>query len=151
MQNIPVLHFFSGTHSDYHKPSDDEDKINYEGQIMIVKMIENILTHLDGDGNLPFQKTKNESNEDTPRFKVTLGVVPDYSFEGEGMRIDGVTEDRPAAKAGLVPGDVVIQLGENKILDMMSYMKALGKFNKGDTTKVKVKRNNVEVEKEITF
>lgn len=151
LQNIPVLHFFSGTHSDYHKPSDDEDKINYEGQIMIVKMIENILTHLDGDGNLPFKKTKNESNEDTPRFKITLGVVPDYSFEGEGMRIDGVTEDRPASKAGLEPGDVIIQLGENKILDMMSYMKALGKFNKGDTTKVKVKRNNVEVEKDITF
>ena len=151
LQNLPVLHFFSVTHSDYHKPSDDEDKINYEGEIMIVKMIENILTHLDGDGNLPFQKTKNESNEDTPRFKVTLGVVPDYSFEGEGMRIDGVTEDRPAANAGLEPGDVVIQLGEIKVLDMMSYMKALGKFNKGDTTKVKVKRNNVEVEKEITF
>ena len=67
------------------------------------------------------------------------------------MRIDGVTYGRPASTAGLLSGDVVIQLGENKIVDMMSYMKALGKFNKGDTTKVKVKRGNEEVVKDITF
>lgn len=151
LQNIPVLHFFSGTHPDYHKPSDDEEKINYEGLVLIERMIENILMKMDGDGNLTFQKTKNESNEDTPKFKVTLGVVPDYSFEGEGMRIDGVTDERPAANAGLLPGDVVIQLGEIKVVDMMSYMKALGKFNKGDTTKVKVRRGTAEIEKEITF
>jgi S1-C subfamily serine protease len=118
---------------------------------MIIKMIQNILTRLDENSKLPFTKTMNDDNEETPRFKVTLGVVPDYAFEGEGMRIDGVTDGKPAAKAGLQPGDVVIQLGEHKVLDMMSYMKALGKFNHGDTTKVKVKRNNEEVEKEITF
>lgn len=151
LQDIPVLHFFSGTHSDYHKPSDDEDKINYEGEIMIVHMIENILVRLDESPKLPFTKTKNEDNEETPRFKVTLGVVPDYAFDGEGMRIDGVTDGKPASKAGLQPGDIVIQLGDNKVMDMMSYMKALGKFNKGDSTKVKVKRGNVEVEKVVTF
>ena len=151
LQNIPVLHFFSGTHSDYHKPTDDENKINYEGELMIVKMIKNVLTHLDGQGMLPFVKTKNEDNEETPKFKVTLGVVPDYAFDGEGMRIDGVTDGRPASKAGLQSGDVVIQLGENKVVDMMSYMKALGKFNHGDTTKVKVRRNNEVVERDITF
>jgi C-terminal processing protease CtpA/Prc len=150
LQNIPVLHFFSGTHSDYHKPSDDEDKINYDGELSIVKMIESVVAKLDGD-KLAFIKTKDENNEDAPKFKVTLGVVPDYAFDGEGMRIDGVTDGRPASKAGLLPGDVVIQLGDNKVLDMMSYMKALGKFNKGETTKVKVKRGNDVVEKDITF
>jgi hypothetical protein len=151
LQDIPVLHFFSGTHSDYHKPSDDEDKINYDGEMMIVGMIKNIIKRLDDSGKLVFMKTKNEDNEETPKFKVTLGVVPDYSFDGEGMRIDGVTDGRPASKAGLQPGDVVIQLGENKVVDMMSYMKALGKFNKGDTTKVKVKRGKEEIVKDITF
>ena len=151
LHDIPVLHFFSGSHSDYHKPTDDEDKINYEGELMIVQMIQNIISRLDDAGKLTFQKTKNEDNEETPRFKVTLGVVPDYAFDGEGMRIDGVTDDKPASKAGLLPGDVVIQLGDNNVVDMMSYMKALGKFNKGDTTKVKVKRGNEVVEKEITF
>jgi len=151
LQDIPVLHFFSGTHSDYHKPSDVESNINYDGELSIIHMIENTVRFADASGKLVFTKTKDENNEDAPKFKVTLGVVPDYAFEGEGMRIDGVTEGRPASKAGLEPGDIVIQLGENKIVDMMSYMKALGKFNKGDTTKVKVKRGKQEVEKDITF
>ena len=98
-----------------------------------------------------FTKTKDDENEDAPKFKVTLGVVPDYSFEGEGMRIDGVTDGKPASNAGLLAGDIVVQLGEHKVLDMMSYMKALGKFSKGETTKVKVIRNKVEIEKDITF
>lgn len=151
LQNIPVLHFFSGTHADYHKPSDDEGKINYAGAMDIVRMIERILVHLDDKEKLAFSKTKDESNEDAPRFKVTLGVVPDYTFEGEGMRIDGVTDGKPASKAGLKPGDIVVQLGEIKVLDMMSYMKALGQFKKGQTTRVKVKRGSEVVEYDITF
>jgi len=151
LQDIPVLHFFSGTHSDYHKPSDDEDKINYEGAVSITVIIKNILQKTDSPEKLIFSKTNDSDNEDAPKFKVTLGVVPDYAFEGEGMRIDGVTDDRPASKAGLEPGDIVIQLGEYKVLDMMSYMKALSKFSKGETTKVKVLRNHQELEKDITF
>ncbi len=151
LQNIPVLHFFSGTHSDYHKPTDDESKINYDGEMQIIELIETILRKADVADKLVFTKTKDDENEDAPKFKVTLGVVPDYAFEGEGMRIDGVTDGKPASKAGLLAGDVVIQLGENKVLDMMSYMKALGKFNKGETTKVKVIREKQEIEKDITF
>jgi aminopeptidase YwaD len=151
LQNIPVLHFFSGTHNDYHKPTDDENKINYPGEVMIVRTIENILRKLDGSPKLQFTKTKDENSDDAPKFKVTLGVVPDYAFEGEGMRIDGVTEGRPASKAGLLAGDIVIQIGEYKVADMMSYMKALGKFNKGETTKVKVMRGKETKEVDLTF
>lgn len=86
-----------------------------------------------------FTKTKDESNEDAPKFKVTLGVVPDYAFDGEGMRIDGVSDGKPA-QAGLLAGDVVVQIGDYKVVDMMSYMKALGTLTKGETTTVKVKR-----------
>jgi hypothetical protein len=151
LDSIPVLHFFSGTHSDYHKPSDDEALINYDGEISIIKIILKTIDKLNDSGKLSFIKTKDDNNEDTPRFKVTLGVVPDYAFEGEGMRIDGVSDGKPSSKAGLLKGDVVIQLGEHKVTDMMSYMKALGKFTKGETTKVKVKRGNEVVEKDITF
>ena len=151
LQNLPVLHFFSGTHQDYHKPSDDENLINYEGELSIIHMIENVIRLTNNSGKLAFTKTKDDQNEDAPKFKVTLGVVPDYAFDGEGMRIDGVTEGRPAAAAGLEPGDVVIQIGEHKVLDMMSYMKALSKFSKGETTKVKVLRHNQEIIKDITF
>ena len=150
LNDIPVLHFFTGQHEDYHKPSDDSDKLNYEGMEIISNYIFDIITDLDDNGELAFRKTKNES-EETPRFKVTLGVVPDYMFDGEGMRIDGVSEDKPAQKAGLEKGDIVVQLGEHEVKDMMGYMKALSKFEKGNTTTVKVNRNGKEVEAEITF
>jgi hypothetical protein len=151
LDSIPAIHFFSGTHSDYHKPSDDEDKINYDGQVAVQKIILSVIDRLDKRGKINYLKTKNESNDDAPRFKVTLGVVPDYAFEGEGMKIDGVSEGRPAAKAGLMKGDIVYQLGEYKVTDMMTYMKALGKFKKGETTKVRVKRGDMVMEKDITF
>ena len=151
LADIPVLHFFTGSHEDYHKPSDDEEKINYPGQISVIKIILSIIHELNGKEKLAFTKTKDSDNSETPKFKVTLGVVPDYAFEGEGMRIDGVSDGKPASKAGLKAGDVVVQIGENKVLDMMSYMKALGKFAKGDSTIVKVKRGDTFVEAPITF
>lgn len=148
--DIPVLHFFTGQHDDYHKPSDDFDKLNYEGMNLISDYIFNIISDLNDNGKLAFRKTKNES-EETPRFKVGLGVVPDYMFDGKGMRIDGVSEDKPAQKAGLQKGDIVVQLGDSLVTDMMSYMRALSAFNKGDATKVVVKRGEDNVEAEIKF
>jgi S1-C subfamily serine protease len=75
----------------------------------------------------------------------------DYTYSGVGFRADGVTDGRPAAKAGLKTGDVIIQLGDNNINNMDSYMQALNKFNKGDKTKVKFKRGNEVVEAEVQF
>jgi aminopeptidase YwaD len=75
-------------------------------------------------------------------FRVTLGIMPDYTFSGTGVRADGVTEGRPAAKAGMKAGDVIIQLGDNVITSVENYMQALNKFTKGDKTKVKYKRGN---------
>lgn len=148
--DIPVLHFFTGQHEDYHKPSDDSELLNYEGMEAISNYIFDIITDLDNNGKLAFRKTKNES-DDIPRFKVTLGVVPDYMFDGKGMRIDGVREERPAQKAGLQKGDIVIKLGGIEITDMMSYMKALSKFEKGNTTTVKFEREGKIIEIDITF
>ncbi len=150
LNDIPVLHFFTGQHEDYHRPSDDYDKLNYKGMELISSYIFDIVTDLDDNGKMAFRKTKNESDK-TPRFKVTLGVVPDYMYDGKGMRIDGVSEDKPAQKAGIKKGDVVIQLGELKVDDMMGYMKALSKFKKGDTTTAKVLRGKEIVELKVTF
>jgi len=150
LNDLPVLHFFTGQHEDYHRPSDDFDKLNYEGMETISNYIFDIISDLDDNGKMPFRKTKNES-DNAPRFKVTLGVVPDYMYDGKGMRIDGVSEDKPAQKAGMQKGDVVIQLGEHEIKDMMGYMKALSKFKKGDTTKTKILRNKEIIEVEVTF
>lgn len=150
LADIPVLHFFTGQHEDYHKPTDDSDKLNYEGMYAISDYIYAVISDLNESDKLAFKKTKNES-EETPRFKVGLGVVPDYLFDGEGMRIDGTREDTPAIRAGLQKGDVVIKLGEHDITDMTTYMKALSTFENGDTTKIIVIRNDQQVEAEITF
>lgn len=151
LKNIPVLHFFSGTHADYHKPSDDEALINYKGELDILNYMISLVNKLDDKGKLAFVKTKEEQNEDAPRFKVTLGVVPDYAFEGEGMRIDGISDGKPAAKAGLLAGDIVKQIGEHKVVDMMSYMKALGKFSKGEKAAVTIMRGKEEKKIDVEF
>jgi hypothetical protein len=150
LHDIPVLHFFTGQHEDYHKPSDDADKLNYEGMEAISDYILDILEELDNDPKLAFRKTKNES-EEVPRFKVALGVIPDYLFDGRGMRIDGISEDKPAQRAGLQKGDVVVQLGDSTVVDMMSYMRALSAFNEGDTTRVIFTRDGNPIEAKITF
>ncbi|MFD0799647.1 M28 family peptidase [Maribacter chungangensis] len=150
LQDIPALHFFTGQHEDYHKPSDDSEKLNYEGMKMIEDYIVDVIAELDDAAKLSFRTTKNES-EEVPRFKVGLGVMPDYLFDGKGMRIDGVTEDRPAAVAGLQKGDIVIQLGDSTVVDMMSYMRALSAFEEGGTAKVVVDRDGKQVEAKVTF
>ena len=150
LNDSPVLHFFTGQHDDYHKPTDDSEKLNYDGMNLISDYIYTIISDLDDNGDIVFRKTKNEE-KDTPRFKVTLGVVPDYLYTDGGMRIDGVSEDKPAQKAGLIKGDIVIQLGDHEVKDMMGYMKALSKFEKGNTTIVKVKRDGKVLEAQVTF
>ncbi len=150
LQDIPVLHFFTGQHEDYHKPTDDSEKLNYEGMALISNYIYEIIKELDDSPKLTFKKTKNES-EEVPRFKVALGVVPDYLFDGKGMRIDGISEDKPAQKAGLQKGDVVIQLGDSTVVDMMSYMRALSTFETGDTTKVVVDRKGEMIAVGVKF
>lgn len=148
--DLPVLHFFTGQHEDYHKPGDDTEKVNFEGMELIANYIQRILMDLDDNGKLAFRKTKNES-EEVPRFKVGLGVVPDYLYAGEGMRIDGVSEDKPAQKAGLQKGDIVKRLDTTDVTDMMSYMKALSRFEKGQKTKVTIDRDGELMEFEIEF
>lgn len=148
--DVPVLHFFTGQHEDYHKPGDDSEKLNYEGMNLISDYIFEIISDLDDNGELVFRKTKNES-EETPRFKVGLGVVPDYLFDGEGMRIDGTREETPAYNAGLQKGDIVVKLGDSTVTDMMSYMRALSVFEKGDEAAITVKRGEQTIDTKVNF
>ena len=150
LQDLPVLHFFTGQHEDYHKPSDDSEKINYEGLLKVVRYIERLVGKLDEEPKLAFTKTK-DSSGDSPRFTVSLGVVPDYLFDGKGMRIDGVSEDKPAQAAGLQKGDVIVQLGDSSVVDMMSYMRALSAFQKGDEAKLWYERDGQKLEAQVKF
>lgn len=150
-ENIPALHFFTGQHIHYHKPSDDSELVNYQGLLDITDYMLAIIEALDDKGTLVFTKTKDNEDRKAAAFKVTLGVMPDYVYDGEGMRIDGVTEGRPAQLAGLEKGDIIIQMGDIAVKDIYDYMEGLSKFKKGDATKVKVLRGKKVVEKKVQF
>ena len=149
-KDIPVLFFFTGLHTDYHKPSDDADKINYTGELQVLKYIYNIIAATDKKSKLAFTKTREVSMGKTS-FKVTLGIMPDYTYSGTGVRVDGVSEGKIAQKAGIKPGDVLTQLNDHKFTDVQSYMEALGKFKKGDPAKVKLKRGKEEMSFDVVF
>jgi hypothetical protein len=147
---IPALHFFTGSHSDYHKPSDDKDKININGEVSIITYIYRLIEKLDGQPVLAFTRTKEDSSTRIA-FKVTLGIMPDYLYEGKGVRVDGVTDGRPASKAGILKGDVILGINELKTEDMQQYMKALGAFKKGDEVTVKLLRGTKETTVQAVF
>jgi hypothetical protein len=151
LKNIPVLFFFTGLHSDYHKPSDDAGKINYTGEFFIIKYIESLVRQTNTKGKLSFQKTREPATTTSARFNVTLGIMPDYSFSGSGVRVDGVSDGRPAQKAGIQTGDIIIQLGSFDTNSLEAYMQALGKFHKGDKTTVKYKRGQETKEGNVEF
>ncbi|MBS1635732.1 MAG: M28 family peptidase [Bacteroidetes bacterium] len=150
LKDIPVLHFFTGQHKDYHKPSDVAEKVNYKGEVKVLEYICQLIAATDDMPKFAFTKTAAPASN-TNSFKVTMGVMPDYAFEGKGMRIDGVSDNKPAAKAGVKTGDIVIGLGGEKVNNVMDYMKALSNFKKGDTTTVKVLRDTKELELQVTF
>jgi len=149
-KDIPVLFYFTGSHPDYHKATDDWDKINYDAERQIVQSIYQLIVYMDDKGKLAFTKTR-EQQTGKRSFSVSLGVIPDYGYSGTGMRIDGVSPGKLAEKIGLQAGDVLLQLGEFKFVDVNSYMTSLGKFNKGDKTSLKIKRGSEEKTFEIQF
>ena len=150
LKKVPALMFFTGQHKDYHKPTDDADRINYEGEKQVLTYIAAVIRATEKLPRLTFTPTKNNS-QDVPAFKVTLGVMPDYVYDGKGVRLDGVSEGKPAATAGLRAGDVVIRLGDTDVSNIQDYMKALSQFKKGDRTAVKVLRAGTEKTVEVTF
>ena len=115
------------------------------------KYIFTIIKNLNGEGRISFTKTREVTASAKSSFKVSLGIMPDYTFAGAGVKVDGVSDGRPAIKAGIKTGDIVTQMGDYKISSVESYMQALGKFKKGDAIKVVVKRGAEEKTVDIVF
>ena len=151
LKDVPCLHFFTGAHEDYHKPSDDAHLVNFEGIYEISEYMLALIEKLDGMGKLEFTKTKDTDQKKASAFKVTLGVMPSYGYTGKGMEIEAVIDGRPAAAAGLEDGDIVIQIGDHKVDDIYAYMEALSKFEKGQKAEVVVLRGKKKVKKKVTF
>ena len=151
LKDVPVLAFFTGAHQDYHHPNDDAHKVNFAGMFDVIGYVGSLVRWLNNQETLAFTETKQTDNANRPRFSVTLGVMPDYAFGGQGMRIDAVTEGKPAARAGIQAGDVVVKLGQFPITGMQSYMRSLGQFKPGDETTARIQRNGEEMELKVTF
>jgi hypothetical protein len=152
LKNIPVLFYFTGLHSDYHKPTDDYNKINYTGEMNLVKHIYSLIQASDKQNEkFVFTKTRETQTTTSARFSVTMGIMPDYTFGGVGVRVDGVSEGRPAQKAGINAGDVITSLGDIKIISLETYMQALSKFKKGDKAAVIYTRENKSLSTTVEF
>ena len=151
LRGIPVLHFFTGQHKDYHKPSDDAPLINYDGLLSVADLVVYVIEQKNNEGKLAFTKTNDDSGKRSTSFKVTMGIMPDYLYQDGGIRLDGVTDGKPASLAGLKAGDIVYKIGDAQIKDMTSYMEVLGKHEKGDKVKVEFKRDGKIQNLELTF
>jgi aminopeptidase YwaD len=150
LKNIPVLFFFTGIHQDYHKPTDVVDKINFPGELTVIKYIYHVIDETNKLGKLAFTKTR-EPKMEGKRFTVSLGIMPDYTFSGAGIRADGIIDGKIAQKAGIHAGDVIIKLGDNSFSDINQYMNVLSKYKKGDPTTVTVLRGKDQLTFNIIF
>lgn len=151
LKDIPVLFLFTGTHSDYHKPTDDTERVNFTGLRNITHYVFNLANGLAEVENIPFTKTKISQSKAIPKYKVTLGIMPSYADSKDGLQIDGVTEKRPADLAGIRAGDVLIRIGKCEVKEVYSYMDCLSKVNSGDELPVTVVRNGKEMTVNVKF
>jgi len=137
-KNIPVMMFFTDVHLDYHKPSDTWEKINYEGQNKILNFIKDITTDLSNESDtIDFVKPQNSApSRSMPGFRVSTGIIPDFSGQADGVKIQGAREGSPANKAGLISGDVIIKFGERTIKNLYDYTYALGEHRPGENVPI---------------
>jgi len=149
VNDIPVIFFFTGIHDDYHTPRDTPDKINYQAAHEIIAFGMDLVMELDGMERLEFSSAPAPATTRRRSDSVTLGLMPDHGFGGEGLRVLSVTDDRPAKKAGIENGDIIIKINDIKVLEIHSYMEALGGLNPGDTATVTVQRGEEHVEFEV--
>lgn len=125
-KGIPVLFFFTGMHENYHRPSDDWETLNYEGMEKLLRMVAEVVERT---ANMPerpqFQKAPQTVDRPASPMRVATGIIPDYSWEGEGVRLMGVRPGSPAGKAGLREGDVIVEVAGKQVRNLYDYMDAL--------------------------
>ena len=149
-KKIPVLFFFTGTHTDYHKPSDDTDKINSAGQEKVVKYVYDVaFSIVNADTKPDYISVEKKDTGKMMGSRVYVGTVPDFAGEVDGYKLGGVTDGSPAAKAGLQAGDIIIQFGEKKISNIYDFTYAIGNYVPGDKVNVIIKRGEKEMTVEI--
>lgn len=141
-KKIPVLFFFTGTHNDYHKPSDTSDKINYGGEHGVINFVWDMVNAIDETLQRPtYAVAKSSNTGGRTGFKISLGTIPNYADSTDGMLIDGVRDDTPAAKAGLKTGDKVVKLAGRDIRNVYDYTDTLVDMKAGEEYEIVVLRS----------
>jgi hypothetical protein len=149
-KGIPNLFFFTGTHADYHRPTDDTDKINAEGGVRIVQMIYDIAVQVaNADARPQYHKVEGPAEGERPmaRSSARMGITPGYAEEEDqpGMLVDDVQTDGPAATAGIRQGDRITQIQGKPVKNVYDYMAALGGRKPGDEVEVVLRRGDQDV------
>jgi len=138
-KNIPAIQFFDGGNGDYHKPSDTSEKIDYKGIVSVGEMAREVIAYLASDSNFisrPLSKSNSGQYKSSSRRKVSTGLMPDFSYQGNGVKAQEIAIGSPLEKAGLVPGDVIVAINDVKTPDLKSYSETLKTFNPGDKIKI---------------
>ena len=150
-KKIPVLFFWTGTHQDYHKPSDTAEKINYDDESRILGLVAKIVQGIDTSDKRPtYHLAKTEATGRSTGFRVSLGTIPNYSDSGDGLLLDGVREDSPAAKAGLKAGDRIVKLAGRDVRNVYDYTYVLGEMKAGQEYEVEVMRGTERLTMKLT-
>ncbi|HKC63824.1 MAG TPA: M20/M25/M40 family metallo-hydrolase [Pyrinomonadaceae bacterium] len=150
-KKIPVLFFFTGTHDDYHKPSDTAEKINYEDEARVITFVEEVARRINFNPQRPtYTVAKSESQGGVMSFNVYLGTIPNYADSDNGLTLDGVREDSPAAKAGLKAGDRIIRIAGRQVRNVYDYTYALGEMKAGQVYEVEIVRGAETLKLKIT-
>ncbi len=153
--DIPVMHYFTGLHSDYHRPTDDFDKLNISGMQQITSlMVDTAVAIASADEKPQFTKAASEkfqSSEKPKGDRPYFGSIPDLGSEVEGYALQGVTKDGPADRGGIKGGDIIIAVGENKIGNLADFDSSLRKFKADETVEITVKRGNETVKLNVTL
>ncbi len=150
LNQIPVLRISTGYHDDFMSPKDDVEKINAGGELLVINFISSLLESLDAESKLKFTKT-NDILSKLEKTKNDLGIIPDYTFDHNGIRIDYCYSNKAAKISGLKAGDVILKIGPFKIIDFDDYMEALNKTDKEKETTIIVQRDNIEFKFFVTF
>jgi hypothetical protein len=150
-KKVPVLHLFTGSHTDYHRPTDTADRINADGMARLALVVEDVVRSLATQSDRPryveVAAPAFARGGDRPYF----GSIPDFGKPGRGYAISGVAKDSPAAKGGLAAGDRIVRLGTSAVTNLEDFDSALRKHKGGDTVPVVVERDGVEVPLEVTL
>ncbi len=140
----PVLFAFTGAHADYHKPSDTADRIDSEGIVRVVKFLEPVVVGVAAaPERIAFTEVKGgaaPSGSGSRSFRVWVGGIPDFSEEGQGVKLSGVTGGSPAEKAGLMAGDTIVKFGDKELRNLYDYTYALQGRKPGEKVNIVVKR-----------